>query len=378
LKVKELSNVLIDTRAVGTQTGINMADLMSDTFTFADLAGQYGNFRVPAVKVLVGGSDPLRGGVGGISQLRIALSLAQASAVTFRVEGAYDPKNRSFEDGLKSKFTLGKTLEVQIGYQSQLETVFKGYIASVGIHMEETAYLAVTAVDARRLMMESAGRIRIHQKQKYSEIVSEILGDYADLCAAQVESTGEAKDAGKKQHESDFAFVQRLAKQAGMEFFLFGEKAYFRTPRKVAAPILTLEYGISLLSFTAHSDYRNLKVIASGYDKKEQAAIFGDKEATGKGQTNATKEPQIRVMIEADAQTQNELLIRAKWEADQQLWKAQSGNGKSIGLPCLVPGRFLKIDHVDTDWNQKYYLTEVTHLFDQEGYFTEFHTEGWE
>jgi phage protein D len=355
-----------------------MADLMSDTYTFSDLAGQYGNFRVPAVKVFVGGSDPLRGSTGSISQLRIALSLAKASAVTFRITGAYDPKNRNFRDDLKSKFTLGKTMEAQIGYQSNLLTVFKGYIASVEIHMEETVYLSITAVDARRLMMESAGRIRIHQKEKYSEIVSEILGDYATLCTAEVETTGEAKKAGKKQHESDYAFVRRLAKQAGKEFFLVGEKAYFRTPRKVNAPIITLEYGVSLLSFAAQSEYRNLQVIACGYDPKEQTAIYAKEEAVSKNQTNVTGSPQVRLITEADAQTPNELSIRAKWEADKQRWKAQVGSGKSIGLPCLVPGRFIKIDHADGDWNQRYYLTEVMHLFDQDGYRTEFQTEGWE
>lgn len=49
-----------------------------------------------------------------------------------------------------------------------------------------------------------------------------------------------------------------------------------------------------------------------------------------------------------------------------------------IGLPELIPGRFIAIDRVDSIANKKYYITRVTHRFDDSGFSTQVETEGWE
>ena len=49
-----------------------------------------------------------------------------------------------------------------------------------------------------------------------------------------------------------------------------------------------------------------------------------------------------------------------------------------IGLPEILPGRFVKIDRVDSLANKKYYVTRVTHTYDRSGFTTRLEAEGWE
>ena len=53
-----------------------------------------------------------------------------------------------------------------------------------------------------------------------------------------------------------------------------------------------------------------------------------------------------------------------------------SGGGSCIGIPELIPGRYNKIDGGDDQSNGSYFLTKVRHIFDIDGYKTEFEIKG--
>ena len=56
----------------------------------------------------------------------------------------------------------------------------------------------------------------------------------------------------------------------------------------------------------------------------------------------------------------------------------KKANGTCIGMPEIVPGRFLKISDVDSLINKKFYVTDVTHTINYNGFLTSFAAEGWE
>ena len=71
----------------------------------------------------------------------------------------------------------------------------------------------------------------------------------------------------------------------------------------------------------------------------------------------------------------------AEWArivARAAVWKSQKAEISCIGLPEIIPGRYLKIERVDSLMNRKYYITRVTHRFDRNGFLTDIETEGWE
>ena len=53
-----------------------------------------------------------------------------------------------------------------------------------------------------------------------------------------------------------------------------------------------------------------------------------------------------------------------------------SGEGECVGIPELIPGRYLKIEGSDSHTNGLYFLTKVRHSFSEAGYTTSFEFKG--
>ena len=53
-----------------------------------------------------------------------------------------------------------------------------------------------------------------------------------------------------------------------------------------------------------------------------------------------------------------------------------SGRGSCIGLPELVPGRYLKIDGMDKHTNGLYFISRVVHRYSEQGFTTDFELKG--
>ena len=53
-----------------------------------------------------------------------------------------------------------------------------------------------------------------------------------------------------------------------------------------------------------------------------------------------------------------------------------SGSGLCLGLPELIPGRFITIEGLDGDTVGDYFITKVRHQFGSSGYLTQFEVKG--
>ena len=53
-----------------------------------------------------------------------------------------------------------------------------------------------------------------------------------------------------------------------------------------------------------------------------------------------------------------------------------SGSGLCLGLPELIPGRFITIEGLDGDTVGDYFITKVRHQFGSGGYLTQFEVKG--
>ena len=53
-----------------------------------------------------------------------------------------------------------------------------------------------------------------------------------------------------------------------------------------------------------------------------------------------------------------------------------SGSGTCVGIPELIPGRYISIKGLDGDSEGSYFLSKVRHRFTGEGYYTQFEVKG--
>ena len=244
---------------------------MSDSTNYDLLVKKYGNFIVPSIKININGVDIMNTLKASVSQVRVDLSLKEASSASFTIENAYQLATRSFLAKIKAVLMLGSVVSVEFGYGSSRTMVFKGFISEITTEYNDAPSIQVTALDAVRLLMMNRKQNQRYEEKTYAAIVKSVMQKYINLCRnfSNVETSADNLE-GVTQNESDFDFLQELAAKANKEFFLFAGDVYFRTPQKKEKEIMTLEWEKSLISFQLRESYCNEKIIAQGLDAKRQ------------------------------------------------------------------------------------------------------------
>ena len=238
-------------------------------------------------------------------------------------------------------------------------------------------------MDARRLMMKSGTRQVLHDVKNYSDAVNTILKDYSSLGKAVVDATSDKLEHPVSQSQNDYRFITQELIASGKverEFFVFADKIYFRKPRGSTSPVLSLKPDQALLSLSVQEEYENLEVEVIGYDPKKQQTLTA-KTAVSAGK-NMKKLGSVKPKLsltDAEADTQDKVKARAKTLAQTRGWQKQTGSGMTIGLPQIVPGRYLEIKELEPDYgDHKYYITDVTHEMHGTHFVTRFEIEGWQ
>lgn len=359
-----------------------MPDLMTETYTYNALAEKYGGFCVPLVKIKQNGTDLISTMKLSIVDIRVTLSLDAANMVVFKIGGIYDEEKHSFDGRVKSTFTLGSILEVELGYLSSSLNIFKGYVAMTGVEFCETPLLVITLMDVRRLMMVSGNRHMLHEVDNYSDAFKQVMEKYSKLCSLEIDATSDNLENPLSQVQNDYLFVTRELINNGKtdrEFFVLGDKVYFRKPGKMKQPVMTLQYGRELLALKTDEEYQDLKIEVIGYDGKAQNVLQGSAAvAKNSSQKKIVAVTQTYTLADPFADTQKKADEKAEMIAGEKEWRARSGQGITIGLPELVPGRFVSVELLEKDYgDHKYYVRSVVHEIRNDRFQTIFEIGGW-
>lgn len=357
-----------------------MADLMSMSTSYSVLEVQYGNFKVPAMKIKVSGLDIIKNMGLLVAEMEVTLSLRSAGMAVIKFAGLYDLKSHSFQSDVKTKLKPGTIVEIELGYLSSTQNVFKGYVAMVGAEIGEVPLFVVTVLDARRLMMTSGRKQVLHDVANYSDAVKTVLGEYSKLCSPVIDATSDSLEYPVSQTTNDYDFIMKELIGSGRtdrEFFIVADKAYFRKPQSAKTSMMKVRYGRELTWLKVDFSYLNLKVEVIGYNPKEQEAVKSS--ATAKGflsQSILQGTPPVLTVPDADADSSEKTSIRAQALARKKEESSCAGSGTVIGLPEIVPGRFLEVEALDSMLDNKYYITEVTHVINGENFMTHFQIGG--
>lgn len=360
-----------------------MPDLTTGTYTYDSLVKKYDSFCVPLIKIIVNGTDLVEKMELSIVELKVTLSLEAAGMAVIKIGGMYSDGKQEFDSGVKGKFALGSIVEVEIGYLSSSVNIFKGFVAMSGVEFYTAPCLVVTLMDARRLMMLSGNEHMLHNVKNYSDAFQAVIKKYSKLCSAVVDATDDKLEKPLSQIQNDYLFITKELIEKGKadrEFFVLGDKAYFREPRKVKQPVMALKYGRELLSLKIDEEYQDLKIQVIGYDGEKQTVVQGS--ALVKKNSDLRKvmsSTPSHVLTDPSADTQAKADAKAKAIAEEKGWKACSGKGVTVGLPELVPGRFVSIESLEKDYEGcKYYIKSVVHEIRKDNFKTVFEIGGWQ
>ena len=356
-----------------------MADLITQTVTYKQLADQYANFIVPAVKIKVNGADVLKTKKLVIHEMEVTLVLDQASSAVIKFAHIYDEESHSFESKIKSAFQLGTIAEIEFGYLSKTQKVFQGYVEMAGAEMGESELFVITLMDVKRLMMISGKKSVLYNVPNYSDAFRKVIGSYSALCSPQIDATSDQLEEPIPQTDNDYAFVEHelIGKgKAEREFIVLAGKAYFRKTRKITAPITTLRYGRELLDLSISHCYRDMKIEVLDVAVTETFIKGQAQIKANMPQKNLVIPTPVCTLTDPYADTKDKADAKAESAARQERERSSIGSGTTLGLPELVPGRFIKIENVDALFDRTYYITEVIHVYSGESFRTQFEIGG--
>lgn len=364
------------------EMGSSMADLMTSTYTYEGLTKQYGEFCVPIVRIKMNNIDLTTTMDLTVTDVTVKLSIEAVNMVQFKLIDIYDMQSHSFDKKIKNKFLLGSVVEVEVGYLSAAKKIFKGFVSMIGAEFGEIPKLVITLMDVRRLMMLSGKKHLFHDVKNYSDAFRKVMSDYSMLCSVEIDATKDKLENPVSQTQNDFLFVMKELIQKGRverEFFVLADKAYFRKPRKVKQPVMILTYGKELLELSTQECFFDLKYEVIGYDAESQMPVTGKATAEhAKTQKRLYSKTPTVTITDPTADTQQKVNEQATTLAQNKERERCFGWGKTIGLPELVPGRYVQVKGLEKDFaDKKYYLKEVTHEINGEHFQTRFEIGGW-
>lgn len=356
-----------------------MADLMTQKVTYKELADKYANFIVPVAKINVNGLNVIKTQNLVVQELEVKLSLYTASSVTIKFSDQYEEEEHSFKSAVKNTFLPGTIVEVELGYLSTTQKVFKGYVEMTGVEMGEAEYFVVTLMDVKRLMMISGKKELLYSVTNYSDAFKQVMNSYSAVCSVDVDATSDKLENPIAQMGTDYEFVTQelIGKgKTNREFVVLAGTAYFRKPGKVTTPIMKARYGRELTNLQISHCYRELDIEVIGMDDSEKI-VTGKASVVGNvSQKKLLVQKPVYTVTDASADTKEKADTKAEVIARNLQEKSTIGRGATIGLPEIVPGRYLEVENIDSMIDKKYYITEVTHFFTNENFVTQFEVGG--
>lgn len=348
-----------------------------DEIEYRSLVTKYDNFMAPAMVLKVNEVSVSKLSGITISQVNVQLSIDYVCSANFTLEDVYDLKTRSFSALVKKTFLPGSTISIALGYGSSTTMVFRGYIHELSYSFSDAPRISVTALDVRRLMMMNKEN-RTFRDKSYSEIFNEVMEKYSSVYSGKVVEPLVDKVERMAQTVSDYEFViNELCKKADKEFYVLAGKVYFQTKSKNPKSLITLTWGENLFHFNISRSYRNEEVAVYGIDGKK--LMVGKETVKGDGQSKTLMTAPLKhEIVSPNVKDQKGAKTMANNVAEKRKESSKSGSGICIGLPELVPGRYITIANVDIDGNAdlKGYVTSVQHSFDDNGFTTEFELGG--
>ncbi|MTI85720.1 MAG: phage late control D family protein [Firmicutes bacterium] len=356
---------------------------------FDKLREKYRDFFAPAFEVLVEGKKLLQNGVA-INSVTVSTSVEKADLCTFDVQNAFDPVKKDFK-WLKKYFYPGKNLEIKMGYTDKLETIFAGLIKSVDFDFPAGGYpsLTVEGMDKTFAMMKST-KSRSWDNKKHSDVAQSVGSKYVSKCI--VDPTKFKHEKVEQNQQDDFNFLQLLAEENNYEFFVTGKTLHFREQhkKKRIKPMVTLEWGKNLLSFSPTVDLYNQvpEIEVRARDDEAKQVYVGKSGQINKldSSSGRTTGPEMIKKIRGRSGTTyiqvdylisaNEAKERATDLLSEKSMELVTGNAVSVGLPEIRSGEYIKLQGLGKNLSQVYYILSSQHTINESGYITNFTVEG--
>jgi uncharacterized protein involved in type VI secretion and phage assembly len=317
-----------------------------------------------------------------LAEARVELSYGAASRFQLRFyDHQTDPQAPPISE-LFSKASLKVGAAVTMNFDDESGSsvkVLKGVITSLAVDLDlGERHFTVSGYDLRN-KLGADRNVRTFANQSYEDVLKQIASSSG--LSPQIDSSlGTTKYAHLIQVGSDIEFVADIARRTGMEWYVDDDKLVI-APR-TSGTTLKLEGGRNLRSFSARysSTDHPTEAKVTGWDATKKQAIVGT-------DTSSPKSPSSTVPVESTSRptakrtasswgttvsSVEEATALAKGLGRRMSAADLVGRGESVGNPAIKPGITCDITGLGDDWNGKYFVTSVEHVYARGDFVTRF------
>ncbi len=361
-----------------------MADLSLPTSSadYTALNSTYNDFAAPTFKISCNGQSYTPDNLS-LQQLIVHTTVeSMAEYASFVINDAFDPETKEFV--VPAGIVLAGTIDIELGYGTELKAVFTGYITSIAYEAreDESAAITVGCMDMTVLMMKTYGE-KVWQKKKYSDVAREIASTYAGTLT--VDATSDTIENIAQYRQDDYHFLQELAFRSNRELLIVGKSVYFRKIAASTTPYLKLGWGTGLISLRFEqniaSQWSGVKV--QSWDPLNRELLssstptvvkIGDGTKTGSAIIGGLGT--YEAYHDLDGETVQDVQNAADSLMQARSMDLVSGSGECVGIPELRAGVYVAFTGLGETVGRTCYLTGAVHVLDEQGYIIQFEVKG--
>lgn len=338
--------------------------------------------RVPGAAVtftvkIDGNQIPRSYEVYAVTVIKAANRIPQAKVTL--IDG--EPAKESFAASNDSLFLPGAAIEIYAGHQSQEDCIYKGIIVKHGISVRKNGSSQLK-LDCRDIAMRmTLGRkAAIYTEVKDTDVATQLFGNYNVSIAEKEETT--YKHAELVQYDcSDWDFILERMDVNGKLVIVNDGAVSVKAPSFKPDPVLTLQYGATILEFTAEMDARTqlAGVKATGWSPADQQLLEVDAQApTGikePGNVASSKLADVTglpelVLRHGGNLTREELQAWANTAWQKSMLAKICGTVMFDGFAGIKPGDLVQLQGMGDRFNGKHFISGIRHDISNGGWTT--------
>lgn len=268
-------------------------------------------------------------------------------------------------------FIPGKNIEIQLGYRSQNDSVFKGMIVKHSIKVRKNGSLLTVECRDEAVKMTSGRHSRYFTDKKDSDIIEEIISLYGmqkNIAATSVE----VKEV-VQYDATDWDFILCRAEANNLVVRVEDGKIIAAAPDVSVSSALTVQFGATLLELDAEIDARvqSKGITAQSWSAGDQSLLSAGAREPATTENGNLSPDSLADVIGGDPHTLrhggklSEPELQA-W-ADSRLLKERlakvRGRAKFQGFAGILPGQLIEITGIGERFAGKVYVSGVRHGF---------------
>jgi Rhs element Vgr protein len=281
-----------------------------------------------------------------------------------------DVSEQNFPASDSDTFIPGNEIEIQAGYHSEEDSIFKGIIVRHGIRFDRNR-LTVLQIDCKdkAVKLTRGRKSRSFSDSTDSDIIETILGDY-DL-TKDIESTSLSHESLVQYQATDWDFINLRAESNNKLVYIDDGTITIKAPLTAGVPVGEFSYGTNLLEFEAAMDARDSypAVKTSTWSIADQETTDAEGTDTGIGSPgNISPDDLASVLGGEDISLKHPGALPVQ---ELQSWAdgmlSRSRLAKSIGRISvqgqadIKPGSLITLSGVGDRFNGNAFVTAIRH-----------------